>query len=197
MVTLPGGQVVRARLHARRRTNNGWQYQVGVLMWQDTADDAAEPVEHRAWVSPAHARPIPGISYQHILTQDRLGTGGTPPRKNQPAWTLQRLPHRPGHPGATLIHVIGCTPSDQTLNREQARAALSQPRAAACRECAAASSLTDGNEFPGQATETLPATHAPNRTKSGQDGDSGSIGHAAPPCLGSDPAGVPEIERKA
>ncbi|MGW6262993.1 DUF6233 domain-containing protein [Streptomyces sp. NPDC055085] len=165
-------------------------------MWQDTADAAVEPVEYLAWVGPAHAHPIPGISYQHIPTRHILGTSNAPPRKNQPAWTLQYLPHRPGHPGATLIHVIGCTPSDQTLSREQALSALSQPRAAACRECAAASSLTDGNEFPGQGTETLPSLHAPNRSKSGQDGDSDSIGHTAPPRFGSDPAGVPEIERR-
>ncbi|MFD5430356.1 DUF6233 domain-containing protein [Streptomyces sp. NPDC127084] len=50
----------------------------------------------------------------------------------------------PGHPGATLIHVIGCTPSDEILDQEQALAALSQPRAAACTKCDAARSLTSG-----------------------------------------------------
>ncbi|MEV2236375.1 hypothetical protein AB0H69_48695 [Streptomyces phaeochromogenes] len=120
MVTLPSGQIVRARFHARRRTNGGWQYQVGVLVWQDTADGIAEPAEHRAWVSPAHVQPIPSISYQHVPTQRAPRAETAPSRKNQPAWTLQHLPHRPGHPSATLIHVIGCTPSDQTLNREQA-----------------------------------------------------------------------------
>ncbi|MEU4134509.1 DUF6233 domain-containing protein [Streptomyces wuyuanensis] len=58
-----------------------------------------------------------------------------------PPHTRRLLPHRPGHPGATLLHVIGCTPSDHTLGREQALAALHQPRAAACIECDAARSL--------------------------------------------------------
>ncbi|MEU6709086.1 DUF6233 domain-containing protein [Streptomyces wuyuanensis] len=75
------------------------------------------------------------------------------PRNGQPTWTVQHLPHRPGHPGATLIHVIGCTPSDQTLDREQALTALRQPRAAACRECGAAGSLTDYKEPAGQDTQ--------------------------------------------
>ncbi|MGW1530294.1 hypothetical protein [Streptomyces sp. NPDC002159] len=38
MVMLPGGQEIRARLHARRQTKDDWQYQVGVLIWQDTAN---------------------------------------------------------------------------------------------------------------------------------------------------------------
>ncbi|MEU4173367.1 DUF6233 domain-containing protein [Streptomyces sp. NPDC026665] len=152
MVTLPDGQVVRARLHARRRADTGWQYQVGVLIWQDTAHATTEPVEHLAWVGATHARPIPNVSYQHIPTHHPSGTDSVPPRRGQPAWTLQHLPHRPGHPGATLIHVIGCAPSDQILNREQALTALGKPRAAACRECAAAGSLIDPDEAAGQET---------------------------------------------
>ncbi|MET8810198.1 DUF6233 domain-containing protein [Streptomyces sp. NPDC004546] len=92
-------------------------------------------------MSPAHARPIPGVSYEHIPTH-RLSETNTSSHKRPPAWTLQYLPHRPGHPGATLLHVIGCTPSDRTLTREEALAALRQPRAAACIECDAARSLT-------------------------------------------------------
>ncbi|MEV6332639.1 DUF6233 domain-containing protein [Streptomyces sp. NPDC051909] len=73
---------------------------------------------------------------------------GAPPPRRQPAWTIQHLPHRPGHPGSTLIHVIGCTPSDHTLTREQALAALHQPRTAACRECDATRSLGPQQEQP-------------------------------------------------
>ncbi|MGW8955797.1 DUF6233 domain-containing protein [Streptomyces sp. NPDC055709] len=61
--------------------------------------------------------------------------------KLRPAWTVQHLPHRPGHPGATLVHVIGCGPSGRALDREEALAALDQSRAAACKECDAAGSL--------------------------------------------------------
>ncbi|MEU0375241.1 DUF6233 domain-containing protein [Streptomyces sp. NPDC006283] len=80
------------------------------------------------------------MSYRDVPTYRPFPADGLSPR-SRPAWTLQYLPHRPGHPGATLLHVIGCTPSDQTLNQEQALAALSQPRAAACTECDAARSL--------------------------------------------------------
>ncbi|MFD3537812.1 DUF6233 domain-containing protein [Streptomyces sp. NPDC058664] len=141
-VLLPGGQEVRGRLHARRQTKSGWQYLVGFLVWQDTADGSTEAVEHRAWVSPPHVRPLSGTSYAHVPTHRPSPADSIPLCKGQPAWTLQDLPHRPGHPGATLLHVIGCTPSDRTLNREQALTALQQPRAAACRECKAADSLT-------------------------------------------------------
>ncbi|MGW5434560.1 DUF6233 domain-containing protein [Streptomyces sp. NPDC004059] len=92
-------------------------------------------------MSPAHARPVPGVSYEHVPTH-RLSATDAPAPERLPAWTLQYLPHRPGHPGATLLHVVGCTPSDRTLTREEALAALRQPRTAACIECDAARSLT-------------------------------------------------------
>ncbi|MFE4256935.1 DUF6233 domain-containing protein [Streptomyces sp. NPDC056910] len=88
---------------------------------------------------PAHARPVPGVSYEHVPTR-RLSSAATS-QERLPAWTLQYLPHRPRHPGATLLHVVGCTPSDRTLTREEALVALRQPRAAACIECDAARSL--------------------------------------------------------
>lgn len=141
VVVLPDSQEVRARLHARRHDKGGWRYQIGIQLWQDTANSDVRAAEHRAWVSPAQARPIPGVSYQDVPTH-RPSPADSPPQRSRPAWTLQYLPHRPGHPGATLLHVIGCTPSDHTLDREQALAALSQPRAAACIECDAARSLT-------------------------------------------------------
>lgn len=138
-VVLPDGQEVRGRLHARRQVQDGWLYQVGILVWQDGANGSAEPAEQRVWVPPAHARPVPGVSYEHVPTR-RL-SGEATSQERLPTWTLQYLPHRPGHPGATLLHVVGCTPSDRTLTREEALVALRQPRAAACIECDAARSL--------------------------------------------------------
>ncbi|MEU0374414.1 DUF6233 domain-containing protein [Streptomyces sp. NPDC006283] len=140
-VVLPDGQEVRARLHARRQEKDGWRYQVGIQLWQGAANGDVGAAEQRAWVSPAQARPIPGVSYRDVPTY-RPSPAGGPPQKSRPAWTL--------------LHVIGCTPSDQTLNQEQALAALSQPRAAACTECDAARSLT-----PEQPSAPLaPRTHA-------------------------------------
>ncbi|MET8413153.1 DUF6233 domain-containing protein [Streptomyces sp. NPDC005195] len=144
-VVLPDAQEIRGRLHARRQVQDGWLYQVGILVWQDGANGSAEPAEQRAWVPPAHARPVPGVSYEHVPTHRVSGTGSLS-QGRPPAWALQYLPHRPGHPGATLLHVVGCVPSDQTLTRDEALAALQQPRAAACIECDAARSLAPEQE---------------------------------------------------
>ncbi|MET8538749.1 DUF6233 domain-containing protein [Streptomyces sp. NPDC005065] len=118
------------------------------MMWRGSASDGVEPVEHRAWVSPAQARPVPGVSYEQVPTHHRSSAASGLPRNVEPAWTVQRLPHRPGHPGAALVHVIGCAPGGQRLDREQALAALGQPRTTACKECDAAGSLATGDEPP-------------------------------------------------
>ncbi|MET8438892.1 DUF6233 domain-containing protein [Streptomyces sp900116325] len=117
-------------------------------MWRGSANDGVEPVEHQAWVSPAQARPVPGVSYEQVPTHHRSSPAGRLPRNVEPAWTVQHLPHRPGHPGATLVHVIGCAPGGRRLNREQALTALGQPRTTACKECDAAASLATGNKPP-------------------------------------------------
>lgn len=39
-----------------------------------------------------------------------------------------KLPHRPGHPGATLIHVIGCQPGGTPLDLDRTWTPLSSPR---------------------------------------------------------------------
>jgi hypothetical protein len=152
-VVLPDGQEVRGRLHARRRAKDGWLYQVGILVWQDATNGLAEPAEQRVWVSTAYARPVPGVSYEHVPTRRRFAADSRS-HQHPPAWTIQQLPHRPGHPGATLLHVVGCTPSDQTLTREEALAALEQPRAAACIQCDAARSLTPDAQQTNQTRQT-------------------------------------------
>ncbi|MGW8356504.1 hypothetical protein [Streptomyces wedmorensis] len=76
VVILPDAQEVRVRLHARQQMKDGWRYQVGILIWQDGVEGIAEAVEQRMWVAPGHARPIPGVSYEHVPTQ-RLSATGT------------------------------------------------------------------------------------------------------------------------
>ncbi|MCJ0872555.1 NAD(P)H-binding protein [Streptomyces sp. AP-93] len=51
------------------------------------------------------------------------------------------LPHRPGHPGARLVHVIGCQPGGAPINLDQALDALQQPRTVPCLQCKTATSL--------------------------------------------------------
>ncbi|WP_327388051.1 DUF6233 domain-containing protein [Streptomyces sp. NBC_01207] len=84
-------------------------------------------------------RPLEGGDYSRVPTRQ----ASTPAAfaGGQQAWTVQQLPHRPGHPGATLIHVIGCQPGGTPLGLDQTLDALKQPRAVTCRECNAASSL--------------------------------------------------------
>ncbi|MFI5635141.1 DUF6233 domain-containing protein [Streptomyces sp. NPDC051664] len=117
-------------------------------MWRGSTSDGVEAVEHRTWVSPVQARPVPGVSYEHVPTHRRSSAAGGLPRNVEPAWTVQRLPHLPGHLGATLVHVIGCAPGGQRLDREQALTALGQPRTTACKECDAAGSLATEDEPP-------------------------------------------------
>ncbi|KPI20844.1 hypothetical protein OV450_7750, partial [Actinobacteria bacterium OV450] len=53
------------------------------------------------------------------------------------------LPHRPGHPGTRLIHVIGCQPGAAPITLDQALDALRQPRTVPCHTCKAATSLPE------------------------------------------------------
>lgn len=88
---------------------------------------------------PATCVPLEGGDYSRVPTRP----ASTPAAfaAGRQAWTVQQLPHRPGHPGATLIHVIGCQPGGTPLDLDQTLDALKQPRAVTCRECKAASSL--------------------------------------------------------
>ncbi|MEV6955508.1 DUF6233 domain-containing protein [Streptomyces sp. NPDC051183] len=85
--------------------------------------------------------PDPGRRLQHSADPDGR-TRWSPRRPGGVA--VQQLPHRPGYPGASLLHVIGCQPGTP-LDLDQALDALRQPRTAACRECDAASSLPATN----------------------------------------------------
>ncbi|MFD3760872.1 DUF6233 domain-containing protein [Streptomyces sp. NPDC058622] len=139
IAVMPDGQELRASLYERRRTSEGWEYRVGVTVWGTGAGGRLESVEHRVWLGAGHVRPLEGGDYSRVPTRP----ASTPAALvgGRQAWTVQQLPHRPGHPGATLIHVIGCQPGGTPLDLDQTLDALKQPRAVTCRECNAASSL--------------------------------------------------------
>ncbi|MFD5891265.1 DUF6233 domain-containing protein [Streptomyces sp. NPDC060334] len=136
---MPDGQELRASLYERRRTSEGWEYRVGVTVWGTGSGGRPKPTEHRVWLGAGHVRPLEGGDYSGVPTRP----AGTPAAfaAGRQAWTVQQLPHRPGHPGATLIHVIGCQPGGTPLDLDQILDALEQPRAVTCRECNAASSF--------------------------------------------------------
>ncbi|MFD3760469.1 DUF6233 domain-containing protein [Streptomyces sp. NPDC058622] len=139
IVVMPDGQELRASLYERRRTSAGWEYRIGVTVWGTGAGGRPESVEHRVWLGADHVRPLEGGDYSRVPTRQT----STPAAfaGGRQAWTVQQLPHRPGHPGATLVHVIGCQPGGTPLDLDQTLDALKQPRTVTCRECNAASSL--------------------------------------------------------
>ncbi|MEU8952636.1 DUF6233 domain-containing protein [Streptomyces sp. NPDC048489] len=97
------------------------------------------------WVPHAQARPVPAVSYEHVPTR-RLSGADDLTQERPSLWTLQHLPQRPGHPVSAVLHVVGCTPSDRTLTREEALGAIRQPRVAACIECDAARFINDKHQ---------------------------------------------------
>ncbi|MFD9360073.1 DUF6233 domain-containing protein [Streptomyces sp. NPDC060031] len=138
LVILPDGQELRASLYERRRLPNGWQYRVAITIWTAGNSGRQEPVEHTVWLDASHVRPIEGGDYSTVPT--RPTTPASHRAAARQAWTIQNLPHRPGHPGARLIHVIGCQPG-VPIGLDQALDALQQPRTVPCLQCKAASSL--------------------------------------------------------
>ncbi|MCX5199719.1 DUF6233 domain-containing protein [Streptomyces sp. NBC_00249] len=158
-LTLPDGQTVRARLHARRWTPSGWRYRVGLPVWSVTPERDVEPVEYTVWV-PAdedddYVRPVEGADYSTVPVEER-----PPPRPSHPylappppgvdmswAWTVEHTRAAgPGSPATgTVVHEYGCAlapPGSPELDLDEALTALARPRARACQQCAAAEVLT-------------------------------------------------------
>lgn len=137
VVVLPDGQELRASLYERRRVADGWQYRVAITLWTAASNGHQEPVEHTVWLDAGHVRPIEGGDYSTVPTRPTPPAGHGTARQ---AWTIQNLPHRPGHPGARLVHIIGCQPG-VPIDLDQALEELQQPRTVPCLQCKAATSL--------------------------------------------------------
>ncbi|MGW2583882.1 DUF6233 domain-containing protein [Streptomyces virginiae] len=108
---------------------------MGITCWAVGSSGRAVPEEQSVWLDARHVRPLEGGDYS------RIPTLATPAADGRWAWTVQDLPHRPGHPGARLIHVFGCDRHATPLTLDQALEILRQPRTVPCRECAAATSF--------------------------------------------------------
>ncbi|MEU5959228.1 DUF6233 domain-containing protein [Streptomyces sp. NPDC047525] len=147
-VLLPDGQELRGRLYARvQRDNGAWAYQVGLVLWQTAESGDAVPGEYRVWVAPERLRPVPGVSYEAVLTQRRPRSRAAavaeavaqwPPTSDE--WRIQRERRRLGtrlYP--TTVHHVACFVSGgvEVLTGEQAREALARPLARACGLCGA------------------------------------------------------------
>ncbi|MFD5489458.1 DUF6233 domain-containing protein [Streptomyces virginiae] len=145
LLTLPDGQEVRARLHARRWTPAGWRYQVGMPVWSVTADQHVEPVEYTVWVPAGgeqYVRPVEGQDYSTVPVErppSHPYLAPPPPGADlRWAWTIERTR------GAAVLHEYGCAraPADgPELTLDDALTAYARPGARACGECAAAEVL--------------------------------------------------------
>lgn len=110
-VTLPSGEVVEGRLHARRQDADGaWWYEVTMPVPADTV------------------RPIDGEDYSGVPTERASGQ----------QWVLQALRHDSPDQRALILHKTGCwaaqgrlTPADDT----QARIFLREGWATPCDAC--------------------------------------------------------------
>ncbi|MFD5066244.1 DUF6233 domain-containing protein [Streptomyces sp. NPDC058394] len=147
-LTLPDGQEVRARLHARRWTPSGWRYRVSVPLWSVTADQYVEPVAYTVWVPAGgdeYVRPVDGQDYGAVPTEERPPSdpylAPPPPGVEQRwAWTIER----PGGTSGVVLHEHGCVraPADgPELSLDDAVTAYARPGARVCGECAAAEVL--------------------------------------------------------
>ncbi|WNO76418.1 MULTISPECIES: DUF6233 domain-containing protein [unclassified Streptomyces] len=141
VVVLPDGQEVRGLVHSRLQTSRGWMYQVGVPMWQTTAEEWVEPAELVLWVPAEYVRPMEGVPYEDIPTQQvepvpaPATAAAGPPAAAAPApepdgvlvpaatpaveagesrraWRIERLPRERGRPGWNVVHVHDCEDAD-------------------------------------------------------------------------------------
>ncbi|MER7666298.1 MULTISPECIES: DUF6233 domain-containing protein [unclassified Streptomyces] len=141
VVVLPDGQEVRGLVHSRLQTSRGWMYQVGVPMWRTTAEEWVEPAELALWVPAEYVRPMEGVPYEDIPTQQAAPASASataaavPPAAAAPApepdgvlipaatpaveagesrraWRIERLPRERGRPGWNVVHVHDCEDAD-------------------------------------------------------------------------------------
>ncbi|MGW2051935.1 DUF6233 domain-containing protein [Streptomyces sp. NPDC001858] len=137
---------VRALLHERRQTLDGWRFRVSIPAWQNTEDGGVEPVRYTVWVkAPEHVEPVDGVSYDDVPT-----TRLPPPiereilRPRRPTgWVLQKL-HGQRGPDRGVLHAPDCVEAPQgapVLKVDQALDAAEKAGVRLCTLCGAAQEL--------------------------------------------------------
>lgn len=137
-LTLPDGQTVRVRLHARQEVAgpHPWRYLVGVPSWV-ACPGGVEAAEYTVWVTDRQLTPIEGADLVDVPTRRLLG----PPPQQAPGWVVRP---EPGHRGRTVVHDATCrraAGSGTELGTQAAVDALMREGARACTECDAAAVL--------------------------------------------------------
>ncbi len=147
VVVLPDGQELRGLVHTRVRTQRSVMYQVGLPMWQSTAEEWVEPAEYVMWVPDAYVRPVEGVLYDDVSTRHPAPEPAPAPvveaGESRLAWRIERLPRERGRPGWSVVHVHDCEDADDgdVLDIEQALLVLQSPGTRVCTKCGAANAL--------------------------------------------------------
>ncbi|WP_329317237.1 DUF6233 domain-containing protein (plasmid) [Streptomyces sp. NBC_01278] len=156
-LTLPDGQVVQARLTAKRWTPTGWLYEVRWPIWAATGGGEVEPRDYTVWVPAGqgedqqYVRPLPGIDYDGVPTDGPPShpyLAPAPPGADMSwAWTVEQV--RAGGPGTRatgiVVHEWGCAaapPGGPELDLDEALTVVARPETRLCKECAAAEVLS-------------------------------------------------------
>ncbi|MGW5096345.1 DUF6233 domain-containing protein [Streptomyces nodosus] len=137
-LTLPDGQTVRVRLHARREVAgpHQWRYLVGVPSWI-ARPDGVEAAEYTVWVTDRQLTPIEGVDLSGVPTRRLPG----PPPQPAPGWVVRPVP---GRRGRTIVHDATCRHAaggGTELGTQEAVDALMREGAHACTDCDAAAVL--------------------------------------------------------
>ncbi|MFF7543375.1 DUF6233 domain-containing protein [Streptomyces canus] len=143
-LTLPDGQTVQVRLHARQEVTgpHPWRYLVGVPSWV-ARPDGVEAAEYTVWVTDRQLTPIEGVDLSGVPTR-RLP--GRPPQP-APGWVVCPAP---GRRGRTVVHDAMCRHAaggGTELGTQEAVDALMREGARACTECDAAAVLVPALEL--------------------------------------------------
>ncbi|MEU9398057.1 DUF6233 domain-containing protein [Streptomyces sp. NPDC048324] len=141
-------QEIVARLWARRQTETGWIYLVGLPSYRDLEDGGVEAAEYRVWVrAPQHVRPVDGVDYDQVVTerlarstvQDAIG------ERRPSGWVLAKLRGARGPDRGGVLHAPDCDEAPQgvpVLDLEHALNVAENPATRLCVLCGCAQELT-------------------------------------------------------
>jgi hypothetical protein len=141
-LTLPDGQTVWVRLHARQEVAgpHPWRYLVGVPSWIARPDGGGGGRVHRLGDRPAADthRDLSGVPTWRLP--------GPPPQPD-PGWVVRPAPERRGR---TVVHDAACRHASgggTELGTQEAVDALMRDGARACTDCDAAAVLVPALEL--------------------------------------------------
>ncbi|MER6240021.1 DUF6233 domain-containing protein [Streptomyces clavifer] len=149
-VLMPDGQRLRGRLYERRQVAEGWQYWIGLVLWQSPDPDRSEPGEYRAWMPAARAEPVPGTDYTGVPSVYLPREVPPPPAsavQPEPATAWRIVTERHAYDSEvkrTTVHRSDCwgaREGEEVGSEDEARTAMVRPGARGCVLCGTDQSL--------------------------------------------------------